>query len=166
MESWLAMLTEHRAIELGSRWHPALAPVLRWSPAHPGGGGSHGVIVIIEDDEAIGLMYRLQLESDGYLIHHTPDGRRGLELIRHVNPDLVLLDLRLPGIDGMEILRSLRTSGSMPPTVVVSNYSDPELVRAAKQLGAIDFLVKARILPGDLSERIPGWIEVGGRRLQ
>ena len=66
----------------------------------------------------------------------------------------------------MEILRRLRNGGRMPPTVVVSNYSDPELVTEAKQLGAVDFLVKARILPTDLSERVPGWMEGGGRRLQ
>lgn len=124
------------------------------------------MIVIIEDDAAIGLMYRRQLERDGYLIHHQADGGEGLEVVNRVNPDLVLLDLRLPGIDGMDILRALRAGGQMPPTVVVSNYSDPELVREAKELGAIDFLVKARILPADLSQRVPGWMEGGGRRVQ
>lgn len=163
---WLAMLSDQLAIELGWRWHPALAPVLHRSPVRPGGNGARAVIVMIEDDEAIGLMYRLQLESDGYVIHHTPDGGRGLELIGATSPDLVLLDLRLPGVDGMDILRSLRAGGRMPPTVVVSNYSDPELVKEAKRLGALDFLVKSRIVPADLSERIPGWIESGGRRLQ
>lgn len=160
------MLPEQLAIEPGWRWHPALGPALHRSPARPGGNAARAEIVLIEDDEVIGLMYRRQLERDGYVVHHSADGARGLDLIAAVNPDLVLLDLRLPGVDGMDILRSLWAGGRMPPTVVVSNYSDPELVGEARRLGALDFLVKSRIVPAELSERIPGWLESGGGPLQ
>ena len=150
------MPAEQLALDHGSRWHPGLIPVVRREPAAAGGGGpQRPVIVMIEDDPDISTMYRLQLERDGYRVHESPDGNVGLELMRTLRPALVLLDLRLPGMDGFEVLRRIREAGAeAPPVMVVSNYGDPDMVRRAQELGATDYVVKSRVLPDELSRRV------------
>jgi DNA-binding response OmpR family regulator len=150
------MPAEQLVLDHGGRWHPGLMPVIRRQRAQPEGGGrQRPVILMIEDDPDISTMYRLQLERDGYVVQESADAMVALELMRTLRPALVLLDLRLPGIDGFEVLRRIRADGgATPPVVVVSNYGDPDMVRRAGELGAADYLVKSRVLPEELSRRV------------
>ena len=77
-------------------------------------------VLVIEDsnDLAQGLRYNLELE--GYAVKVAEDGNAGLSLAREWDPDLVILDLMLPGIDGYQILRSLRTEGRQTPVLILS----------------------------------------------
>ena len=142
-------------------WHPALQAMAFDANRDLGSRTSRRTrIVLVEDDPEIGMMYRLQLESDGYEIHHATDGRDGLALIRSLKPDLVLCDLRLPGFDGFEILARVRADSQLSsvPLVIVSNFGDPDMIRKARELGALDYVVKSRTLPDSLSQRIPSWV--------
>ena len=73
------------------------------------------------------------------------DGRTALDLIRRYEPDLVVLDLQMPGLNGIEITRELAKNPSSPPVVICSAESDPEIVEAAREAGAVEYVFKARI---------------------
>lgn len=108
-------------------------------------------ILIVEDEPNVRLVFRAALASDEYSVSVAEDGESALRwLVADREPfDLVLLDLRMPGIDGMEVLRRLRESGNDVPVVIVSAHdSTPNVVRTIR-LGAFDFLPKPTT-PGDL----------------
>ena len=89
------------------------------------------------------LVSLLSVEFD--VVATAADGRTALELIRHYEPDLVVLDLQMPGLNGIEITRELAKNPSSPPVVICSAESDPEIVEAAREAGAADYVFKARI---------------------
>lgn len=102
----------------------------------------HAHILIVDDEPNVRLVFRTALESAGYLLSVAGDGGAALEELGRSRADLVLLDLRMPGIDGMETLRRLRAAGMDVPVVIVTAHgSVPHAVEAMK-LGAIDFLTK------------------------
>jgi CheY-like chemotaxis protein len=77
-----------------------------------------------------------------------------------LTPDLVYLDLRLPGLDGFAVLEQLRANPALgsTPVVILSNYSEPEMILRGQKLGALEFLVKAETSPAALSERMDKWL--------
>ena len=117
-------------------------------------------LVLIEDDAVVAQMYKFRLLLDGYEVVVAKDGESGLELVRRTRPDLVLLDVRLPGQSGFEVLAALKVDETMRelPVVILTNYSDPELIQRGLRGGASDYVVKARVTPAELSRRIPVWI--------
>jgi DNA-binding response OmpR family regulator len=112
-------------------------------------------VVLVEDDEDYAALYRLRLEQDGYRVSIAPNGEAGLELIKRTDPDLVYLDIRMPTLDGITVLRQLRADSSTAkiPVVVLSNYDEPELVSQGLELGVLEWLVKAEITPTTLAQR-------------
>lgn len=117
-------------------------------------------VVLVEDDADFAEVYRLRLEQDGYQVTVAWDGNDGLELVRRTVPDLVYLDLRMPTLDGISLLRALRSDPSTRAiaVVVLSNYDEPELRRQGLELGALDWLVKANVTPAELARRTWDWI--------
>lgn len=113
-------------------------------------------VLIIEDDAAIADMYRLCLIADGYSVLIAETGPEGLRLATEVLPDFIYLDLRLPGLDGFEVLDLLRASPMTEwiPVMILSNYGDPELRERGLRLGASEFLVKADTTPRHLSDAV------------
>ena len=111
-------------------------------------------ILLIEDDEATAEMYRMRLAADGYTVITASDGEQGLRRAVEDHPDLIYLDVRLPKMDGFEVLEKLRASAATAsiPVVVVTNYGEPELQERGLNLGALEFLVKADTTPGRLSQ--------------
>ena len=105
-------------------------------------------------------MYRTKLELDGYRVHVALDGTTGLEQAREVRPDIIFLDIRLPGKDGFEVLQELRRDPSTAetPVIILSNFGEKELVERGLKLGALEFLVKAQTSPISLSEGIGEWL--------
>jgi len=102
------------------------------------------VVVAIDDDAMILLMVRKTLAAAGMVCHTATTGTAGLELIRSVGPDLVLLDLVLVGEDGFSICREIRRAWSAVelPVVMVTGLEDLESIQAAYQAGATDYLTK------------------------
>ena len=113
-------------------------------------------LLMIEDDRAIAEMYRHQLALDGFNVALAFDGEEGLTLASQVEPDLVLLDVRLPGIQGFGVLERLRSDPRLSaiPVVLLSNYGDPRMVERGLQLGARDYLIKSRTTPMELSLKV------------
>ena len=113
-------------------------------------------IALIEDDVSIALMYQLQLVDDGYDVVLAAYGASGLHLIQESPPDLVLLDLRLPKMPGLDVLRSITVDPRLAaiPVLILSNYGEPSVVREGLGLGARDYLVKSQTTPVQLSTRL------------
>jgi CheY-like chemotaxis protein len=128
----------------------------------PEAGGTPGArILLVEDDRAVAEMYRLKLERDGYAVQIAEDGERALELARGGAPDVVLLDVRLPKRDGLQVLGALRRDPRTRavPIVVLSNYSENAVVERSLALGATEYLVKAHTTPEMLSAGLRRWLD-------
>jgi CheY-like chemotaxis protein len=113
-------------------------------------------VLLIEDDAAAAEMYRLRLAADGYTVVIGQDGEEGLRKASEEAPDFIYLDLRLPGLDGFEVLERLRDDPATThiPVIILSNYGEPELRERGLRLGALEFLVKADTTPAQLSTKV------------
>ncbi len=120
-------------------------------------------VLLIEDDMAIALMYRLQLTGDGYDVELATDGVTGLQQVQGMPPDLVLLDLRLPRLAGLDVLRAIGLDPRLAgiPVLILSNYGEPEMVKEGLQLGARDYLIKSQTTPIALSLRLRDFLPPG-----
>ena len=116
-------------------------------------------VLLVEDDSALAQMYRIKLERDGYTVRVAGDGEEAQRLVEEQLPDLIFLDIRLPKMDGLVFLEELRKAERTRniPVVIVSNYSEQELVSRGLQLGALEYLIKSQTTPGQLSEGVPEW---------
>jgi DNA-binding response OmpR family regulator len=113
-------------------------------------------IAIIEDEAAIRRMYALKLRFSDFEVCEAADGEEGLKLIEKEQPDLVLLDLRMPRMSGDEMLRELRSNewGESVPVIILTNISKDEAPRTLWHLGVSDFIVKSNSTPQKILERI------------
>ena len=102
--------------------------------------------LIVADDSPPFLQKLVSLLAVEFEVVATAaDGRTALDFIRRYEPDLVVLDLQMPGLNGIEITRELAKNPSSPPVVICSAESDPEIVEAAREAGAVEYVFKARI---------------------
>ena len=105
-------------------------------------GSSPLRILIVDDEPAILRFLRAGLGSQGYAIIEASAGSPALDLVRDARADLVVLDLGLPDIDGLEVIRRIRGSGIMLPVIVLSSRNDETAKVAALDLGADDYVTK------------------------
>ena len=113
-------------------------------------------VAIIEDDVAIVQMYRTKFENSGYEVETAGDGITGLQLIANFNPDVVLLDVMMPNMDGLDMLSNLRHQGSGKKTkvIVLTNMGDAETATKIFKLEADDYIVKAEMTPTQVEDRV------------
>jgi len=109
-------------------------------------------LLFIEDDDAIRLALSMALEDEGYEVREAADGRAGLAAFAEREPDLVLLDLRLPDLSGFEVCRTLRSS-SLVPIIIVTAQTDTYDLVAGLEAGADDYVTKP-VVPKELAARI------------
>ena len=109
-------------------------------------------IAIIEDDQAISQMYRIKFEAEGYEVEIAANGKLGLELIDKFRPDIVLLDLMMPEMNGDEMLKELRQTefGKTLKVIVLTNMGEQEINPEVKDLGISGVAVKAQLTPSQL----------------
>jgi DNA-binding response OmpR family regulator len=98
-------------------------------------------ILVIEDDRHIAQLLRVYLEREGYEAHIANDGREGLRLFGEIDPDLVILDLMLPGLHGRDVCRAIRTRSPVP-IVMLTALDDERDVIEGLDLGADDYVTK------------------------
>ena len=122
-------------------------------------------ILMVEDNPDIADLYQLKLQLDGYRVAVAVDGLSGLEVARSLVPDLVLVDVHLPHLDGMQLLAALRDDEATRdlPVVVFSEDDNPKLIKEAQRLGAAAYLTKAHLLPSGLSKAVGDVLRHRGR---
>ena len=118
-------------------------------------------ILIIEDDKFLRELFVRKLIKEGFKVSEAIDGEEGLKKIKEEKPDLVLLDLILPGIDGFEILSRLKEESilSTIPVIILSNLGQREEIEKGLKLGAKDYLVKALFTPGEIVDKIKAYLK-------
>ena len=112
-------------------------------------------ILVIEDDQFLGNAYKLKLSKAGFEVHVSKDGKEGLEALNAFNPDLILLDLIMPNMDGFEFLEEMQHSTHLEiPVIVASNLGQQEDLESATRLGAVDFIIKSDVSLEEVIEKI------------
>lgn len=113
-------------------------------------------IVIVEDDTSLYNLYKIELETKGYAIVNVADGSLALNTIKEQKPDLVLLDLMLPGKNGLQILEELKADadGKSMRVIMLTNFGNEDNVSRALELGAEDYVMKYNIVPSELSDKV------------
>ena len=109
-------------------------------------------VLLIEDDPDVRLALRLLLEDEGYDVLEAIDGEQGLQRAATSLPDLVLVDLKLPGMHGIEVCRQIRRTSGVPMVVVTAQVDSHDIV-AGLEAGADDYVTKP-FVPGELSARL------------
>lgn len=128
--------------------------------------GRPATVLLVDDERVVADIYRLVLGRAGYdvLIAHT--GQSALDVARSSVPDFIFLDMRMPGMTGLEVLSRLveDTTTREIPVVMLSNYDDPRLVEQSRLLGAKDYVVKAGTDPAALVDLVSRWLNHDGHQ--
>jgi len=113
-------------------------------------------ILIIEDDKFLRKIIKKKLLNEDYDVIEGIDGEEGLRLAQEKKPDLILLDLVLPSMDGFEVLSKLRKDKktSKTPVFIFSNLNERENIKKGLKMGADDYLIKSNLNPEDIIVRI------------
>ena len=119
-------------------------------------------ILIVEDDHFLSDLYRSVLEGEGYLVSQAFDGLEGIANASKELPDLILLDLVLPELSGLEVLKKIKSSpnGKSLKVVILSNIKDEEIIASATQMGAEGYIVKRTISPNQIADEVKRYLEV------
>jgi two-component system response regulator MtrA len=115
--------------------------------------------MVVDDDVALAEMIGIVLTAEGYSADYCADGTRALTLIRRTRPDLVLLDLMLPGMDGIEVCRELRKESGVP-VIMVTAKSDTKDIVEGLEVGADDYILKP-FKPAELVARVKARLRRG-----
>jgi DNA-binding response OmpR family regulator len=113
-------------------------------------------VLVVEDDKFLQKMLLMKFGSEGYKVTGASDGEEALKQAFAETPDLVLLDLILPKVNGFEVLTELKAEPKTRevPVIVLSNLGQEEDMRRVKNLGAVDFLVKSNMSIHDVVGRV------------
>lgn len=113
----------------------------------------NGLVLIVDDDPEIRLAMELTLQKAGFATHSVGDGEAALRAMTTVRPDVVLLDLMMPGLDGWGVLERLKAWPDAPPVIVCSSSLPPEGLQRTSAMGAAEYVTK-RASSRELVDRI------------
>ena len=113
-------------------------------------------IAIIEDDPTISQMYRLKFEADGFDVRMAGNGKIGVELVKTFKPDIILLDIQMPEMDGAEALKHIRADSHSKdtPVIILTNLGEEEAPKELKSLNIHSYIVKAELTPSQVVGRV------------
>lgn len=111
-------------------------------------------VLVVDDEPAVLKMYRLALEQAGHSVVVAPDGPSGLKLANDEQPDLILLDIIMPNVNGLDVLADLKKDPATKaiPVYLLTNLPESSSGAKARALGADGYLVKAEVEPGHLAK--------------
>jgi len=116
-------------------------------------------ILIVEDEKSLANAYQIILEKHGYIVRLAYNGEEALELIKKDAFDLILLDMNMPKMNGLEMLRNLEAAGLQNRVIVFSNQDRPSDIEEAFRLGAKRYLLKSWASPQDLVKVVEEGLE-------
>ena len=113
-------------------------------------------VAIVEDDPAISQMYRFKFEAEGYEVEVAGNGRLGLELVEKMKPDIILLDLMMPEMNGDEMLEKMRATawGKDIKVVILTNKGEQEIPDKVRTLNVQAVILKADMTPRQVAELV------------
>jgi len=113
-------------------------------------------VLLIEDDKMIIDMYNLKFTQEGYEVFKAENGKDGVEMAKETKPDIILLDIILPKMDGFSVLKKLKADDDTKnvPVVLLTNLGQDGDVKKGLELGAIDYLIKANYTPAQVVEKV------------
>lgn len=113
-------------------------------------------IAIIEDDPAISQMYRMKLEAEGFSVQLANNGTRGVSLVEDFQPDIILLDLAMPEMNGEEALKLIRNDDKSKdtPVIILTNLGEEEAPKTLRSLGIHSYIVKANFTPREVVAQV------------
>lgn len=115
-------------------------------------------ILIVEDDKFLRELISQKITQEGYDVSEAVDGEKGVTSAKEVKPDLVLLDLILPGIDGFEVLSRIKADPetSKIPVIILSNLGQKDDIDRGLKMGAVDYMIKAHFTPAEIITKVRG----------
>ncbi|MBP6943061.1 MAG: response regulator [Candidatus Buchananbacteria bacterium] len=113
-------------------------------------------VLVVEDDTFLADLYKTKFELEGFKVFSAYDGEKGLELAKKQRPDIILLDLMLPKMNGFEVLEGIKADPALGkiPVLLLTNLSQKADVDRGLSLGANDFLIKAHFMPSEVVTKI------------
>src|SRR3989344_5076190 len=113
-------------------------------------------ILLVEDEDFIRELYVRQLAKEGFLVKSAPDGQTGLNLLKTEQFDLLLLDIMLPGMNGLQLLREFKTQNPNSPmvTILLTNLGQEAVIKEGFELGAQAYLIKASYTPDQVVNEV------------
>src|SRR2546423_14030033 len=123
-------------------------------------------IIIVEDQQVMATVYRNKFIAEGYGVEVASDGEAGINLINSAKPDLVILDVMLPKLNGIEVLRKIRANSDFQdlPVIIFSNSSPPDMVEEAWKEGATMVLSKSNHSPKQIVESVRTALVAAGEK--
>ncbi len=117
---------------------------------------SKGSILIVEDDFFLLNIYSTKFEGEGYEVFVAPDGAKGIELVAQRKPDIILLDVLMPKLDGFGFLKEIKKDKKLSeiPIILLTNLSQKKDIDRGLAMGANDYLVKAHFMPSEVVEKV------------
>ncbi|OGZ63852.1 MAG: hypothetical protein A3A98_01010 [Candidatus Staskawiczbacteria bacterium RIFCSPLOWO2_01_FULL_40_39] len=100
-------------------------------------------VLIVEDEKSLLAVLKEEFESEGFLVVTALDGQEGLQAVDKENPDLVLLDIAMPKMDGLTMIEALKSKGKDIPTIILTNLDDLNHISKSVALGPFDYLIKS-----------------------
>jgi len=113
-------------------------------------------IAIIEDDQTINQMYRMKFQAEGFDVQMAADGKQAITVVKSFKPDIMLLDLQMPEMDGAEALTEIRKHdwGKNIPVIVLTNMGEEESPASLKALNVSSYIVKADLTPSQVVAKV------------
>ena len=119
-------------------------------------------VAIVEDEPFLASMYKAKFEMEGFEVLRAADGLEGLEIIKKENPDIVLLDIVMPKMDGFDVLTSLHSDAKVAriPVIILTNLGQRSDIEKGLKLGAVDYIVKANYTPAQVVVKVKEHLKI------
>ncbi|HBV58338.1 MAG TPA: response regulator [Candidatus Magasanikbacteria bacterium] len=113
-------------------------------------------ILIVEDDEFLANIYQTKFEIEGFKVFVAGDGEQGLKMAGTKEPEIILLDVLLPKLDGFAVLEQLKKDSATKdiPVILLTNLGQKEDVQKGLKMGAVDYLIKAHFKPSETVDKV------------
>ena len=113
-------------------------------------------IAIIEDDQTISQMYRMKFESEGFDVKLATNGENGIALVKDFSPDIILLDIQMPVMNGAEALKKIRKldNAQETPVIILTNLGEEEAPKDLANLNISSYIVKANLTPSQVVKKV------------
>ncbi len=114
------------------------------------------LVLIAEDDAFLAGIYSSKFQSEGFKVEHAPDGEEALKIAQKSVPDIILLDILMPKMDGFEVLKHLKKDPKTKniPVILLTNLGQKSDVEFGLKQGAVDYLIKAHFMPQETVDKV------------